>query len=82
MLTGEAKRAWQREYMRRKRAEQPTRVADETGECWCSFCGTSEGTLVTAPKEAPYPAYICEKCAGDAYYTLVERRRFPSRGGD
>jgi hypothetical protein len=79
MLTGEAKKRYQKEYLRRRRAEQR---ADEV-EC-CSFCGTADEvhTLVTAPKEAPCPAYICEKCAGDAYYTLVERRRFPSRGGD
>jgi hypothetical protein len=37
MLTGEAKKRYQKEYLRRRRAEQR---ADEV-EC-CSFCGTAD----------------------------------------
>jgi hypothetical protein len=75
MLTGEAKKRYQKEYLRRRRAEQR---ADEV-EC-CSFCGTADEvhTLITAPEEAPCAGYICDVCAGHAYHTCAERQRFGS----
>jgi hypothetical protein len=77
MLTGEAKRAWQREYIRRKRAEEI--------EKRCSFCGKwaeEVSALVAAPKEAPRAAFICDVCADRAAYTAAEWKRFPSSRGD
>jgi hypothetical protein len=75
MLTGEAKKRYQKEYLRRRRAEQRA----EEVEC-CSFCGTADEvhTLVAAPEEAPFPASICDVCAGYAFHTAAERRRFGS----
>ena len=73
--------------MRRKRAGQPTRVADVTDEdfqpeeCFCDFCGeTRIAVLVSAPE--PHTRCICDRCAEACYYTARERRRSPSRGGD
>jgi hypothetical protein len=64
-LQGEAKREYQREYMRRKRAGLPTRIAEDATP-WCDFCGKSASevrVLVRAPTDAPYPAHICDECA-------------------
>jgi len=65
-LQGEAKREYQREYMRRKRAGLPTRTAEEDAKPFCDFCGMSASEvrrLIRAPTDAPYPAHICDKCA-------------------
>jgi hypothetical protein len=61
-LQGEAKRQYQREYMRRRREM----IAEEAAEPWCSFCGKPASevrVLVRAPTDAPLPAHICDGCA-------------------
>jgi ClpX C4-type zinc finger len=81
-LQGEAKRAHHKEYMRRRRAEQ--RAAEDEA-VHCSFCGKTTDevhTMITAPAEAPHPAFICDVCAGNAYHTCAERRRFGSTAND
>jgi hypothetical protein len=77
-LRGEAKRTYQREYMRRRKAEQ---LADDI-EC-CGFCGIQvdeQHPLVRSKPEAPFMAYICGPCAESADYTvrymLDERKRY------
>jgi hypothetical protein len=78
MLKGEAKREYHREYMRRRRAEE--RAAENETVC-CSFCGKTTDevdVMVSAPADAPYPAYICERCAADCFHTARERQRFPN----
>jgi len=62
-LQGEAKREYQREYMRRKRAGLPTRIAEEDVEPWCDFCGKAASevrVLVRSPADAPRPAFYLQ----------------------
>jgi ClpX C4-type zinc finger len=75
-LQGQAKRDHHREYMRRRRAEQR---AAENEIVYCSFCGKAGDevdVMITAPADAPFAAFICNKCAENAYYTARERQRF------
>jgi hypothetical protein len=76
-LQGEAKREYQREYMRRKRLGLPTRIADEEIE-YCSFCGKPAdqvNVLVRAPEDAPHNAFICDSCVERATDAVAARRR-------
>jgi hypothetical protein len=80
-LQGDAKREYQREYMRRKRLGLPTRTnpaKEEEIAPSCSFCGeeaTASNVLAVTPQESPIEAYICRACAENAFYAIAERRR-------
>jgi hypothetical protein len=74
MLIGEAKKRYQKEYMRRRRAEQH---ADEVE--YCLFCDKPKDevtVLVSAPE--PYAGRICDVCAAAADGTAREWKRFPA----
>jgi hypothetical protein len=63
-LQGEAKKDYQREYMRRRRAGLPTRASKPKGKC-CSLCGQppSRERIVIASGRG---IRICECCVAEA----------------
>jgi len=72
-LEGEAKRLYQREYMRRRRAGLPTRAPPKPkGQC-CSFCGQppSRERIVIASARG---VRICESCVKEVAALIAAQR--------
>jgi hypothetical protein len=76
-LKGEARREYMRAYMQRRRAGLPTRMVPADEIVCCSFCGkiaSEVHTLMKAPDEAPFMAYICDACIESAAAVVSERK--------
>jgi hypothetical protein len=76
-LQGEAKTAYQREYMRRRRAGLPTRAPPKPkGQC-CSLCGQppSRERIVIASGRG---VRICEFCVAQLAELIAAQSTVPS----
>jgi hypothetical protein len=72
-LTGEAKKVYQRDYMRRCRAGLPTRAPPKPkGRC-CSLCGRppSSKRIVI---ESGRGVRICETCVAESAALIAEKK--------
>ena len=72
-LTGEAKKLYQREYMRRQRAGLPTRAPPKPkGKC-CSLCGQppNQERIVIASGRG---VRICETCVAEVAALIAEEK--------
>jgi hypothetical protein len=79
MLSGAAKKAYNRWHYQQRRAGLPTRkneIEDDEIE-YCSFCGKVPDqvrVLIATRDTAPRAAFICDQCVEAAAAVVAERK--------